>query len=112
MPFTTAWLVVLGAALVGTFALFFLTRPLAPGLARNLLRWLPAPLLVVPAPLPGHDGYFAPAFVVAIFEWLFQANGHPGPAVRILLLTLAFTLLVILAAQRLLGKRRTTAQDV
>lgn len=111
MALTTAWLVVLGAALVGTLALIFLTRPLAPGLVRSLVRWLPAPLLIVPAPLPGHDDFYAPAFVVAIFEWLFQGDGHPGPAFRILLLTLALMLVVILAAERLLGKRGAATQD-
>jgi len=108
-PYEIAWLVVLGAALVGTLVLFFVTRRLEPGTLRNLLRWLPGALLIVPAGLPGHDGNYAPAFVVAIFEWLFQSDGRPGAALRILLLTLALMLVLILVGQRFLTRRPASA---
>ena len=41
-------------------------------------------LLLVPAPIPGYPGDLAPAFLVALFESLFQADGKPLVALRLL----------------------------
>jgi hypothetical protein len=41
-------------------------------------------LLLVPAPVPGYPGDLAPAFLVALFESLFQADGKPLVAFRLL----------------------------
>ncbi len=41
-------------------------------------------LLLVPAPVPGFPGDLAPAFLVALFESLFQADGKPLVALRLL----------------------------
>ena len=52
--------------------------------------WLPYVLtalfftLLVPAPVPDHPEFLAPAFIVVLFEWIFQEHGRPGVAVRIL----------------------------
>lgn len=41
-------------------------------------------LLLVPAPIPGYPGDLAPAFLVALFESLFQPDGKPLVALRLL----------------------------
>ncbi len=82
-----------------------LTRSLPAGLPRAILRWLPPLLLVVPAAVPGHDGAYAPAFVVLAFEWLFQADGRPLGALRVLLVTAALGLLALLGIYRRLATR-------
>ena len=90
-----AWLVVIGAAALGSIGLVFLTRPITLVLLRRLLRWLPPLLLIAPSGVPGHPGEYAPAFVVFVFEWLFQIDGNPWPALRILVAVAALVTLVI-----------------
>jgi ABC-type enterochelin transport system permease subunit len=66
-------------------------------------------LLIVPAPVPASPEFLAPAFAVAIFEWIFQDNGRPEVAFRILGIGLvAGVLLSVLAwfIQRLMRQRR------
>ncbi|MCP5183654.1 MAG: hypothetical protein H6993_06800 [Pseudomonadales bacterium] len=41
-------------------------------------------VLLVPAPVPGFEGHYAPAFLVAPFEAAFQADGRPEQAAKIL----------------------------
>ena len=89
-----AWLIIVAMAVIGTIAVFFLTRPMGAGLLRNLLRVLPGILLVIPAPVPGYDGHLAPAFVVLVFEGLFQREGNPLGALAALATGLAAALLV------------------
>ncbi len=53
-------------------------------------------MLLVPAPVPGYPGDLAPAFLVALFELLFQADGKTLVAVR--LLGIGFIVGVVLAS--------------
>ena len=95
MPYTWAWVVVIIAALVGGLGLYFATRSLPLFWIRRLLRWLLPVLLIVPAPVPGHHPSYAPAFIVAAFEGLFQSEGAPEQALRILLAALALVCLAV-----------------
>ena len=72
-----AWGVAAGAGLLGTVAVYFLTQAMQPGRLRRTLRVLPLFLLLMPAPVPGYGGHFAPAFVVFFFEAVFQGEGQP-----------------------------------
>ena len=81
-PYTTAWLVAGIAGLLGTVAMLVLTRNLSSAWLRRVLSWLPALLLLLPAEVPGFPGNYAPAFVVLIFEGLFQVDGKPMAAAR------------------------------
>lgn len=79
-----AWVVLAASALLGLFALQralrgLFGRRLTGALTLLLLVWL-----LVPAPVPGYEEYYAPAFVVFAFEWLFQQQGNPRPAGLIL----------------------------
>jgi len=85
MNYTIAWLVIAAAGLLGSGFLFLLTRNIGSSAFRWILRVLPLVLMVVPAPVPNYDGQLAPAFVVLIFEALFQSEGEPGVAAMILL---------------------------
>lgn len=85
MSYTIAWLVIVVAGLLGSGFLIVMTRGIkSPGF-RWILRVLPLVLMVAPAPVPNYDGQLAPAFVVLIFESLFQNHGEPGVAAMILL---------------------------
>ena len=87
MNYLAAWLVAFTAGLLGLIGLIFLTRPIQTQWLKDLLCWLPPALLLVPAPVPGFVGHYAPAFIVLVFEGLFQANGQAITALVILLLT-------------------------
>jgi hypothetical protein len=110
MNYTIAWLVILVAGLLGTGFLFLITRGVTSAGLRWSLRLLPLLLMVVPAPVPNYDGQLAPAFVVLIFESLFQADGQPGTAGGILLAAA----LISVALGILLGRiaSRVTTQPV
>jgi hypothetical protein len=108
-PYTIAWLVAAGAAVLGTAMLVVLTRKIGSDGLRRALRWLPPLLLLVPVGVPGYEGHYAPAFVVAIFEFLFQTDGRPMAATRVLLLALAMGLIGILLAGRYFGSRKPDA---
>ncbi len=93
MNYTLAWLVVAAAGVTGSLGLYFLTRSWRPGRLRSIIRITPLLLLVVPAPVPNYDGQMAPAFIVLLFESLFQGNGQPLAAGLILLAALALGVL-------------------
>ena len=79
-----AWLI---AALAGAAALFGIvrfTRPWRDSFFKAWLRCLVPVLLLLPAPVPGFDGHYAPAFVVALFEAAFQRQGRPQLALGLL----------------------------
>lgn len=91
-----AWVVLAGSALLGLFALRRAVRGL---FGRRLTGALTVLLLVwalLPAPVPGYDGHYAPAFLVFAFEWLFQQGGNPRPAGLILAAGTAAALALLL----------------
>ena len=105
MSYTYAWLVVLAAGSLGTVGLWFLTRGMAAGAFRTILRLVPPLLMLLPAPVPNYEGQMAPAFIVFVFESLFQAKGQPLPAG----LSLLVGLLVGTVAGAVIGRRRKPA---
>lgn len=80
-----AWALAVAAAFLAFAGVCALTRRLRPSLLRSWLRALVLALMLAPAPVPGFPGNFAPAYVVALFEALFQIEGAPQPALRLLL---------------------------
>ncbi len=90
-----AWLITLAAALVGLFGIIMLTRPIRRGFLRSWLRGVAALVLLLPAPVPGFESYFAPAFLVMLFEALLQRDGQPAWAASLLFSGIAlFTLML------------------
>ncbi|MFK7913605.1 MAG: hypothetical protein AB8B93_06795 [Pseudomonadales bacterium] len=79
-----AWIVVAGAGLLALGFWFLITRGIANSLLRSWLRCVAAILMLLPAPVPGYHGQFAPAYIVALFEAVFQDAGQPEQAFIIL----------------------------
>ncbi len=82
-----AWAVAAASALPIFIGVCALTRR-RRGFARAWLRSLCLPLMLTPAPVPGFPGYFAPAYMVALFETLFQIDGQPAQSLKLLLAAL------------------------
>jgi hypothetical protein len=115
VSYTIAWIVAGVAGVAGTLVLYVLTRGLRNGVLRNLLCLLPLILLLVPAPVPAFPDNFAPAFVVALFESIFVADGRPRAALVILAIALIGASLAIALLSRALtgiqGKRENTVEN-
>ena len=79
-----AWIVVGVAGLATLAGVFVLTRAIALPWLRSLLRCLAAVWLLMPAKIQVVSGYYAPAFIVLIFEGLFRREGDPGQAIAVL----------------------------
>ena len=103
--YALTWVIVILFGLAGAFILHRLLDRMswlikAPVLGATL------GLFVVGAPVPRFDGYFAPAFIVFIFELLFQIDGRPNAAGGILLLATMLGALVAWVIAVVLNKRR------
>lgn len=97
MDYLNTWIVVGCAGVAGTAALFFATWGMRWLWLASVIRLLPAVVLMTPAPVPDYPELLAPAFIVVMFEGLFQSSGAPGQAMAILVMaTAAFLVLVSL----------------
>jgi len=76
-----AWIVVGVAGLATLAGVFVLTRFIGLLWLRSLFRCLAIVWLLIPAKIQVVSGYYAPAFIVAIFEGVFRREGDPGPAI-------------------------------
>jgi hypothetical protein len=111
MNYEMAWVVIAAAGLLGSGFLFYLTHGMRTGSLKWIVRVLPALLMMVPAPVPNYPGELAPAFVVLIFESLFQTSGEPGTSGLILLATGLFGLALGLLIARLTGSKAAPAAN-
>ena len=96
MAYTGAWTLVCLMALLGSVGLYYLTRGLETDWLKRLLRVLPPVVLIVPAPIPEFNGHYAPAFVVLLFEGIFQSEGTPMGAVTVLIAAIAISVLAVI----------------
>ncbi|MEM1436792.1 MAG: hypothetical protein AAGG11_22280 [Pseudomonadota bacterium] len=103
-----AWIVVFSAGLATLGCWFLLTRPVPWPWLRTSLRCVVAAWLLLPAPVPGYDGQYAPAFIVALFEFAFQKDGAPQEALQILGIGTAVVLALLLLAFLLARGRRSS----
>ena len=93
--YSSAWLAIAGAALVGALCLNSLLKRIGGvrSVVGRSLRWtLVITVLAaftLPAEVPGAEQISAPAFIVLLFESSFQADGDPSAAQRIMLAGLA-----------------------
>lgn len=90
--YSIAWLLIVLCTAGGLVGLALLSRRFAWNWTKVLMLAGLVAFFVTPAPVPGYDGHLAPAFVVMIFEALFQTDGVPAASVRILLLSISVTL--------------------
>jgi hypothetical protein len=93
-----AWIVV-GVAGLGTLAgIFVLTRSIRIAWLRSLLRCLAAVWLMLPWRIEVVEGQYAPAYIVALFEGVFRADGNPRPALIALALASIVVIVLFLVA--------------
>ncbi len=97
METQVAWIIVAVAGLGTLVGVFALTQPIPSAWLRWLIRCLTAVWLLVPWKIQVVEGYYAPAFIVALFEGLFRSDGNPRPALMLLALVTLFVLAVFLA---------------
>lgn len=115
--YSLPWLVIAAAALIGALCLNNLLAKIGGNVSvlGRSLRWAVvitvAAAFTLPAPVPGADGVYAPAFIVLLFETVFQAQGAPESARRVLLsglpLTFVGSLLFFALAQLPLRQQRS-----
>jgi len=100
-PYGWAWIIVAVAVPVALFALWRATRGMPLPRTRRLIGALLAVWALLPAPVPGYAGHYAPAFLVFAFESLFQNPGDPTTSGIILAAGTVATLgLALLLASR------------
>jgi hypothetical protein len=96
METTVAWIVVALAGLGALAGIFVLTRFISNPWLRSLLRCLAAVWLLLPWNIQVVQNEYAPAFIVALFEGVFRADGNPRPALMVLALASLVVLIVFL----------------
>ena len=84
MNYAYVWIVVALAGLGTVAGIFVFSRSIKWEWLRTLLRCLTLVILLLPAGIQVVDGYYAPAFIVALFEGLFKSDGNPWPALQTL----------------------------
>ncbi|HET6471796.1 MAG TPA: hypothetical protein VFG38_08130 [Pseudomonadales bacterium] len=98
MEMVVAWIVVAVAGLGTLAGIFMLTRAIETQWLRSLLRCLATVWLLVPWRIEAVDGYYAPAYIVALFEGVFRADGNPRPALIVLALASLVVIVILLIA--------------
>jgi hypothetical protein len=110
-PHVWAW----AALVLGTLGLILALQRALRGwdapLLKSVVGWLLL-VLLVPAQIPRHGDQIAPAFVVFVFEALFQRDGSPDAAARILAAAGAVALALALVTWLVVRiRRRPVAAD-
>ena len=100
-----AWVVVFIAAVGATLLLNKLIRFSDDGLLKKLICFLTFTFFLTPAPVPLYAESWAPAFVIAVFEFFFQAQGSPSESAGILLASLV-VVSAIVSAMHIWGRKR------
>ena len=80
-----AWTAALVAALLAFVGIWALTRPMGSRFLHIWLRAMSLALMLTPAPVPNFEGHYAPAYIVALFESVFQLQGEPAQSLKLLL---------------------------
>ncbi len=94
-----AWLIAGGAAFVMFLCLIFLSRNWRSWWLKWVVRLIPPVAMLLPVGVPGSQGFYAPAIIVAPFEKYLQEDGDPTNAIaRLTLVIAALVGLISLAA--------------
>ena len=102
-----AWLILLAACLGGAWSLNKTLQNFSNLLIKKLIICGMCAFFLTPAPVPGYPGAWAPAFVVALFEALFQIDGTPGSAALSLLAGVGVTLVLVRSVHAVQLRART-----
>mgnify|MGYP003315241908 CR=1 FL=1 len=98
-PYWIGWVVLVGASFSVSLVVFYWLRLLLGFFSSFLTSTLLFVLLTFPAPIPNYEGYFAPAYVVLIFETFFQIKGSSMMSGQVLVLALFSALILIIAGR-------------
>lgn len=109
--YTIAWIIIVGCTLIGAITFYKWLAVIGNGWVRALLVASAVALFVTPAPVPGYDGQWAPAFLVMVFEAFFQTDGQPATSTRLLLLSLVVMLTLTVLGRMVLLRRQTASND-
>ena len=111
MDVLVAWIVVALAGLGALAGVFVLSRRVENELVRSIVRCLAAVWLLLPWSVQVVPGQYAPAFVVALFEGLFRAEGSARAPLMGLGLASALVLAVLLVVSFTRRKSARTGAD-
>jgi hypothetical protein len=106
MDVLVAWGAVVLAGLGALAGVFVLSRRIKNDLVRSIVRCLAAVWLLLPWSIQVVPGHYAPAFLVALFEGLFRAEGSARAPLMGLGLASAVVLLLLLIVS--LVRRRSS----
>lgn len=109
--YVMGWAAYAGACFVFLLAWWFLTRKVAFNELRQLLRLIPAVVLLVPWHADADSIYLAPAWVVAFTEGLFEGPEAFWRAGTPLLFALALMLVIVTIVKLLSFFMRERSRD-
>lgn len=99
MGYFWAWTVCLVATAVVVVCGFWMTRRWRPLFLRDLVRALAVATFVVPVTAGSFDGFYAPAYIVLVFEAFLQREGDPIPALSALTLAWGAAIVLVVVLQ-------------
>ena len=100
------WVVLVGASFAVSLVVFYWLRLLLGFFSSFLMSMLLFVLLTVPAPIPNYEGYFAPAYVVFIFETFFQIKGSSKMSAQVLILALVSAFILMMTGRYLSNRKK------
>ena len=105
-PYWIGWVVLVGASFSVSLVVFYWLRLLLGFFSSFLTSTLLFVLLTVPAPIPNYEEYFAPAYVVFIFETFFQIEGLSKMSAQVLIVALVSAFFLIMSGRYLSNKKK------
>ena len=105
-PYQISWLVLFLGSLVVSYITYQWLRKRLSVFSSLCCGTAVALFFLVPAPVPGYSGYYAPAYIVLIFEAFFQIDGSPAFSGQILMVSLVGLMVVLFAGRYLFRNKR------
>ena len=105
-PYWIGWVVLVGASFSVSLVVFYWLRLRLGFFSSFLISTLLFVLFTVPVPIPNYEEYFAPAYVVFIFETFFQIKGSSKMSAQVLILTLVSAFILMMAGRYLSHKKK------
>ena len=105
-PYFIGWSILIGASFLLSLVAFFWSRSVLGFFSGFLLSTMVFVFLTIPAPIPNYQGYFAPAYVVFIFETFFQTKGSSTITGQLLILALVTASLLMVTGRYFSMKKK------
>ena len=98
-PYLIGWSILIGASFLLSLVVFFWSRSVLGFFSSFLLSVMLFVFLIIPALIPNYQGYFAPAYVVFVFETFFQTKGSSTISGQVLILALGIVFILMVAGR-------------